>query len=494
MLTTSKSSANSASANPLTKRDKLIYGTGGGITNFSLTAPNYLANPIFNLALHINPVLIGVVIACSRVWDGVTEPLFGYLSDNTRTRWGRRKPYLFVGGILLGVTFALMWWLPRNTSQNHYFWWFLITSLLFYTASSMFLTPWTALGIEMANDYNERTTLNAYAGAWSEAFGVTCGWLFPLTQLAVFQDTLEGVRYVGLFFGSVLILLALLPALLLKEKPLAAPAVQHKREPFLASMKAVCSNRTFLQVTAVSVLTMTTQVAVGGISLYINIYHVYGGDKLAAARMQGLFGTSFSVLWLLSVPLVTWVAHRVGKHRTLMICLGVVSLSHLLKFFAYSPVVPWAQLLIPVLMAPGLLAYNILLGAMTADLVDYDEFCTGRRREALLASANHWITKMGISTCYIATGLILTLTGFDAAKLTQNTTTVFWMRICFCGIPAIGALLALFVLRGYPLTKERIQEIQAELVQRRAVSADPKSTVPQDGLAKADPFPEVTGA
>jgi len=468
----------SAEVKTLTKREKLIYGTGGGITNFSLTAPNYLANPIFNLALHINPVLIGLVIACSRVWDGVTEPLFGYLSDNAHSRWGRRKPFMFVGAILLGVTFALMWWLPRNTGQSFYFWWFLTTSLLFYTASSMFLTPWTALGIEMANDYNERTTLNAYAGAWSEAFGVTCGWLFPLTQLAVFQDTLEGVRYVGLFFGTVLILLALLPALLLKEKAVVASAVRHKREPFLASMRAVCSNRTFLQVTAVSVLTMTSQVAVGSLALYINIYHVYAGDKIAAARMQGLFGTSFSVLWIISVPLVTWVAHRVGKHRTLMICLGVVSVSHLLKFIFYTPILPWAQILIPLLMAPGLVAYNVLLSAMTADLVDYDEFCTGQRREALLASANHWITKMGISTCYIVTGLILTLTGFDAAKLTQSATTVFWMRVCFSAIPAVGALMALFVLRGYPLTKQRVQEIQAELVLRRSVATDPGLHIP----------------
>lgn len=459
--------AAATSAPPLAKTQKVAYGCGGFVSGFALNAPNYLANPIYNLALGLNPVLIGVVIAISRFWDGITDPFFGHLSDHTRTRWGRRKPFMLAGAFCLGLTFALMWALPRGASKDFYFWWFLITTLLFYTASSTFLSPWTALGIEMTADYNERTNLNAYAGVCYTAVGMTYAWLFPLAQLAVFQDTVEGVRYVGLFCGTLLTLLAFVPVFVVKEKALATIAAAQRRPPFLTSMKAVCRNRTFLQLSAVSVLTMTSLMTVSSLALYINIYHVFGGDKVAAARMAAYFGMWFNTLSILSVPLVAWLGRRLGKHRAIMLCLGAISVSAVLKFFTYTPVAPWAQMLTPLLHAPGLAAYLILINSMTADLVDYDEYCTGHRREALLAAANHWLTKMGMSASYIGAGLILAVSGFDAAKLTQPGDTVLSMRVLFCAIPAAGTLAALLILRGYPLTKPRIEEIQSELRKRR---------------------------
>ena len=453
---------------PLPRTQKLGYGFGGFISGFTLNAPNYLANPIYNLALGLNPVLIGVVIALSRFWDGITDPLFGYLSDNARTRWGRRKPFMLVGAIMLGVTFALMWWIPRGASDEFYFWWFLGTTLLFYTASSTFLSPWSALGIEMTKDYNERTVLNGYVGFCYKAVGMSYAWLFPLAQLAVFQDTLEGVRYVGLACGTLLTLFALVPVFVVREKELATVAAKHKPQPFVASMRAVCSSPTFLKVSAVSVLTMTSLMTVSSLALYINIYHVFGGNKLAAAKMAAYFGMWFNLLSILSIPLVTWLGRRLGKHRAIMLCLGAISVSAVCKFFAYTPAAPWAQFLIPLLHAPGLAAYIILLNSMTADLVDDDEYRTGQRREALLAAANHWLTKMGMSLSYIAAGLILSGTGFDAAKMIQDPETVLRMRLWFCGVPAVGTLVALILLRGYPLTKARLDEIQAALAARRA--------------------------
>jgi GPH family glycoside/pentoside/hexuronide:cation symporter len=463
---TSASSAD-APASALPRTQKIGYGFGGFIAGFTLNAPNYLANPIYNLALGLNPVLIGVVIAISRFWDGITDPLFGYLSDNARSRWGRRKPFMLLGAILLGLTFSLMWWIPRGESKDFYLGWFLVTTLLFYTASSTFLSPWSALGIEMTDDYNERTRLNGYVGVCYKAVGMSYAWLFPLAQLAVFQDTVEGVRYVGLFCGTLLTILALVPVFVVQERHLATEPAKRKPQPFFASMRAICNSPTFLKVSAVSVLTMTSLMTVSSLALYINIYHVFGGDKVAAAKMAAYFGMWFNLLSILSIPFVTWLGTRIGKHRAIMVCLGAISLSAVLKFFAYTPAAPWAQMLIPLLHAPGLAAYLVLINSMTADLVDDDEFRTGQRREALLAAANHWLTKMGMSLSYIAAGLILSLTGFDAARLTQDPDTVLKMRLWFCAVPAAGTLLALFMLRGYPLTKQRLDEIQQALREKR---------------------------
>jgi GPH family glycoside/pentoside/hexuronide:cation symporter len=136
----------------------------------------------------------------------------------------------------------------------------------------------------------------------------------------------------------------------------------------------------------------------------------------------------------------------------------------MLKFFLYTPAMPYLQLATALLQAPGLAAYLVLVNSMTADIVDYDESLNGRRREALISAANGWITKMGVSLSFILAGVVLNTTGFDAGLGdNQPPGTVFWMRIFFCAIPALGTGTALLLLRGYPLTRQRIDEIQAAL-------------------------------
>jgi glycoside/pentoside/hexuronide:cation symporter, GPH family len=137
------------------------------------------------------------------------------------------------------------------------------------------------------------------------------------------------------------------------------------------------------------------------------------------------------------------------------------------KWVLYTPDMPYLQLATALLHAPGLAAYLVLVNAMSADIVDYDESLNGRRREALISAANSWITKMGVSVSFILAGLVLNLTGFDAALATQDPATVFKMRLCFCAIPAAGTLAGFLLLRGYPLSRERVEQIQRELVVNR---------------------------
>lgn len=458
----------SAAAKNLTQREKIIFSLGGGLQQFGNTAPQYLANPIFNLALGLNPVHIGIVLAIARLWDAVSDPLVGNWSDNTRTRWGRRRPFMVCGAILTGVSFAAMWWLPRDASQTFYFGYFLFTILSFFTGLTLFTVPWTALGIARAPTYGERTKLFAYVGVTHKIVGFATGWLYPLCQLAVFQTVLEGARVVGCICGTLVIVVCLVPALTLKEPPEEAVVKRQKPEPFLEAMKAVLSNRVLLLFSFACLVTMTSLYTVSSLGLYINIYHIFGGDKMAAATMMGIWGTLFNVLAMLSIPPMMWLANRVGKHRAIMLALGMVGVSALLKWVLYTPDMPYLQLATALLHAPGLAAYLILVTSMTADIVDYDELISGRRREALIAAANTWITKMGVSLSFILAGLVLNITGFDAALGgDQPEGTVTGMRILFCGIPALGTFTALFLLRGYPLSRERVGEIQAKLAEMK---------------------------
>jgi GPH family glycoside/pentoside/hexuronide:cation symporter len=450
----------------LRTRDRLAFSVGGGLQQFANTAPQYLANPIFNLALGLNPVFIGVVLAIARLWDAISDPLVGNWSDNARTRWGRRRPFMVAGAILTGASFAAMWWLPRDGSQTFYFGYFLFTILAFFTGTTLFTVPWNALGISLAGDYHERTRLFAWSGVTHKVVGFGTGWLYPLCQIAVFQDVLEGARVVGCICGSLITVACLIPALTLKEPPPSARAAAQRPEPFLQAMKVVLSNRVLLVFSAACLVTMTSLYTVSSLGLYINIYHIFAGDKVAAATMMGIWGTSFNLIAMLSIPGVMWLANRIGKHRAIMVALGMVCVSAFLKFFLYTPALPYLQLATALLHAPGLAAYLVLVNSMTADLVDYDESLNGRRREALIAAANGWITKMGVSLSFILAGLVLNTTGFDAALGdNQPPGTVLWMRILFCAIPALGTGTALLLLRGYPLTRERVTEIQAKLAQ-----------------------------
>ncbi len=452
-------------------REKIIFSTGGGLQQFANTAPQYLANPIFNLGLGLNPVFIGVVLAIARLWDAISDPLVGNWSDNTRTRWGRRKPFMVAGAILTGASFAAMWWLPRDGGQTFYIGYFLFTILTFFTGVTLFLVPWNALGIELASGYHERTRLFAFAGVTHKIVGFGTGWLYPLCQLAVFQDVIEGVRIVGCICGTLVMIACLIPALLLPEPPLATAAATRPPEPFIAAMKAVLANRVLLRFSMASLVTMTSLYTVSSLGLYINIYHVFAGDRVAAATMMGIWGTTFNLLAMLSIPGVLWLANRVGKHRAIMIALGMVCVSAVLKWVLYTPALPYLQLATALLHAPGLAAYLVLVNSMTADIADYDASLNGRRREALIAAAGSWIMKMGVSLSFIFAGLVLEFTGFDASLgNNQPAGTVTWMRIFFCAVPACGTALGLLLLRGYPLTRERVEQIQAELAAKNAAS------------------------
>lgn len=458
-------------AKRLTLRERALFSTGGGLQQFANTAPQYLANPIFNLALGLNPVLIGLVLAIARLWDALSDPLVGNISDNIRTRWGRRRPFMIAGALLTGASFATMWWLPRGASDEFYFIWFLATILLFFTGVTLFIVPWNALGIALAQDYDERTRLFAYAGVTHKLVGFLTGWLYPLAQIAVFQDVLQGVRVVGLVCGLVVTAVCLTAAILLKEPAGSNAPAARKPEPFLQAMKVVLSNRVLLLFSIACLATMTSLYTVSSLGLYINIYHIFGGNKVAAATMMGIWGTSFNALALLSVPGVMWLSARIGKHHAIMLALAMIFVSALCKWFLYTPTAPYLQLVTALLHAPGLAAYLVLVNAMTADIVDYDESLNGRRREGLIAAANSWITKMGVSLSFIFAGLVLNVTDFDAKLVTQAPDTVLGMRLFFCGVPAGGTLLAFFLLRGYPLTRTRVEEIQATLRRNAPVTS-----------------------
>ena len=197
---------------------KLIYGFGA-FTNNLLAAAIGGMLIVLNLGLGMNPALVGLIGALPRLTDALTDPLMGYISDHTRSKWGRRRPYVFVGAIAAGVIFALLWQAPEGRSENYYFWYFLIGSVIFYLAYTIFATPWVALGYELTPDYHERTRLMGVQNFMGQLAYLLSPWfLWVMAYEPLFDDLMEGASWLAIAIGIFTVCIGILPALFLRER------------------------------------------------------------------------------------------------------------------------------------------------------------------------------------------------------------------------------------------------------------------------------------
>ena len=159
---------------------RVAYGASAFAENLGYNSIVQLANPIFNLVLGVSPFLIGVALAAPRLWDVFIDPLVGSLSDNSRSRWGRRRPFIACGSVLTAVCAAAIWFFPAGRSPDFYFGWLLVGSFFMANAYSLFVVPYGALGLELTEGYHERTRLMAVKSALHKSSGVVNQWLLKI--------------------------------------------------------------------------------------------------------------------------------------------------------------------------------------------------------------------------------------------------------------------------------------------------------------------------
>ncbi len=189
-------------------------------------------NPVFNDVLGLSPVLIGWVIFIARIWDAVTDPLMGSISDNTVSRWGRRRPWIALGAVVCAISFVAIWWFPRSQSDMFYFWWLLFTSLAFYLAFTIYSVPYIALGMELSPDYHERTSVMTMRTVIEQFGFFIVSSLYVLISLDTFADRAEGMRYNSLWVAAIIVLVILCPAFFAREhSSLARRRVLWARRP-----------------------------------------------------------------------------------------------------------------------------------------------------------------------------------------------------------------------------------------------------------------------
>ena len=176
---------------------KLAVGAGGFPVQNGGLIVQYMAQPIFQIFLGLNPALFGLAMTIPRIWDAFTDPLMGRISDRTVSRYGRRRPYVFLGSIAVALSFLTIWMVPQHMSEMGTFLWLTVTSVLFFTAFTVYSVPFNALVYEQTPDYHERTRLMFYFALFYNIGNLCVNWYVPATNWSGFENSLVGARWIA---------------------------------------------------------------------------------------------------------------------------------------------------------------------------------------------------------------------------------------------------------------------------------------------------------
>ncbi|MCW8845939.1 MAG: MFS transporter [Gammaproteobacteria bacterium] len=463
---------------------KVVYGLGAFVNNLLASAIGGMVI-VLNLGLGMNPALVGLVSALPRLTDALTDPLMGYISDNTKTRWGRRRPYIFLGAIAVGIIFALLWQLPAGKTQAFYFWYFLVGSLIFYLAYTMFATPWVAMGYELTPDYHERTRLMGVQNFIGQLAYVIAPWFLLIMQTERwFDNMVDGAAGLAIIIGVVVVVIGVLPAIFLRERLKAiavAEATVKRLEPasasaamwrsiksFLNGFATSLKFKPFLKLCAATFLVFNGFMLIASFQFYVIIYYVFGGDTVEGARYAGYSGTLGAISTFCVIVFVTWLGTKLGKRRAFFVTTGISMVGYALKWVCYNPDIPWLLLLPAPLMAFGLGGLFTLMPSMIADVVDADELNTHERREGMYGSIFWWVVKLGMAAALAAGGFLLNATGFEVELGgAQAESTIYLMRIFDAFVPFVASGVAIWAIATYSLTEQKAHEVRFQLEARR---------------------------
>ncbi len=409
------------------------YGAGGIIPIALFNIAGILVGLMGNISLGLSAFWLGLILIVPRLWDALSDPIIGHLSDNTRTRWGRRRPYLLIGGLLVAIFFVVMWWIPKGDMVRTWFptdtgyqafqlVYILITLLLFFTAVNIFEIPHGALGMELTNDYHERTRLFSAKSFVGNLFAMSTPWLFALANTERFRGTggneADGMRYVSILIAAIIIPLSFWWTAKLRE-PGFAKASKQQKTPFWKDMKRTFGNRNFTNLTfTIFTLAMGFNF-VNLLGSYIPIFYVFGGDKVAGARLLGINGTIWAITGVLAVFPLNWISPRLGKRNTLILAMILMSMAQLSKIICYNPQHPYLVLIPTFLLSAGMLFFFTLGSSMVGDICDEDELNTGYRAEGSYYAIFWWFIKMGTALASFVAGVLIVFTMFDETQVTR---------------------------------------------------------------------------
>lgn len=442
----------------LSRREKWLYGSGD--LGFSLTST--IIGAYFAIFLTdvvgVSPAIAALAIFVGGTWDYVNDPIVGYISDRTRSRWGRRRPFLLFGALPFVLVFAWMWWKPPFTSQTTLAIYFACLYALYDTVATFVYMPYFALTPELTSDYDERTELTTTRMFYS-ILGSLVAFTVPLLIVDGFNPAHAGrVLLMGGIFGLVSAIALWMAFIGTRERP---EFMNLEPTGLRQAAKAAWKNRPFIFGTVIYLFTWVTVSIIQLILLYY-IKYVVNREAQSDLIMATIF-----VVALVALPLWQWISRRLNKRLAYIAGIAFL-MGVLLCLAALSPATSLALLLVLCMLAGvGVAAAHVLPWSIIPDAIEYGEWQTGERHEGMFYSLITLAQKIAVSVALPLALLVLNYTGYVPNSSVQPATAVTGIRIVAGPIPALLLGLGILFAAFYPLGRENYSEIARTLEARR---------------------------
>lgn len=455
-------------------KHKIAFGIGMlGNQMFPAALGIFMVVLIQNLGF--NPLLYGVIAFVPRLVDAITDPLMGFISDNTKSKWGKRRQYVFIGAILTGLSFIAMWQLYSENGIVFNFSYFLTLSLLFYLGITIFSIPFVAMGYEMSDDFHERTRIMAISQFIGQFAWVVAPWIWVIIYDPNLFDSAESAtRQLAVIIGIACMLFAVTPALFINSKstlddknliPLTRETIGKSFKNIFVIFDDAFKNIPFRKLCIATFLVFNSFQTIAAFSFFIIVYYLFNGDAAAAGVWPTLHGSIGAICTsFLVIPILSVMAQKIGKKNTFVISQGVSIIGYILFWFLFIPGKPYMFLFALPFFSFGIGGLFTLMMSMTADVCDLDELENGLpRKEGSFGAIYWWMVKLGTAIAGLFSGLILYYVGFEAGASIQSDGAMNGLRFFYSAIPIAGTLGAIYVMKDYDIDEERAEEIKKEL-------------------------------
>jgi glycoside/pentoside/hexuronide:cation symporter, GPH family len=458
-------------------KTKLAYGAGD-------LGPAITANiSVFYLLIFFTSVagipagLAGSILMIGKIWDGINDPLVGFLTDKTKSRrWGRRLPWMFYGAIPFGVLFFLQWIVPRfsaNQSENIWplFWYYVVIGILsqaFYTVVNL---PYTAMTPELTQDYDERTSLNSFRFTFSIGGSILS---LILVWIVFSQISDRQQRYLVLAgVCTVISILGLYWCVFgVRDRILAFEAKRIQTEepaslPFFEQLKIVFSNRPFLFVIGIYLFSwLAVQITASIIPYFVVNYMGLKEESDVPIVLIAVQGTALLMLFVWGA-----LSKKIGKKPVYFLGMSLWIIAAAGLFFL-QPGQIVLMYVMAVMAGIGVSTAYLIPWSMIPDVIELDELQTGQRREGIFYGFMVLLQKFGLAFGLFLVGNALQVSGFKETVAgsplpIQPESALFAIRIAVGPIPTVCLLCGLVLTYFYPITREMHAEIMLKLKERQ---------------------------